>query len=302
LPVRRIAMGFDSNSLSVFTTARLPRRPLCTDNLTDGCWRERQDRAIARRYLQINPPGVALWLTFDVDRPAGGLAWEEAGLPPPAWSCTTRKNGHGHLAYGLEMPVRGNDLSNKAVRYLEALKEGFRRKLGGDPGYAGLLTKNPYHPDWLVERGLQKLWSLGELAEFVTLPNIGHLSLTNRPVDGLGRNVDTFDRLRFWAYKNIKNYRDIGLEAWTLEVYEKGHQLNQLNSPPLDSTELRAIVKSVAGWVWRTYTDQGGSFNTLASSRGKLGGRPKTTTAAGAPWVRAGISRATWYRRQASGK
>lgn len=302
MPVRRIAMDFASNSLSVFTAERLPRRPLCTDNLMDGCWRERQDRAFARRYLQINPPGVALWLTFDVDRPAGGLAWEEAGLPRPAWSCTTRKNGHGHLVYGLEMPVRGNDLSNKAVRYLEAIKEGYRRKLGGDPGYAGILTKNPNHPDWLVELGLQKLWSLGELAEFVTLPNTTQLMLANQQVGGLGRNVDTFDRLRFWAYKNIENYRIFGYEVWTLEVCMKGHELNELNPSPLDPAELRHIIRSVAQWVWKNYTGRGGSFNTLASALGKLGGRPKTTTAAGAPWHLAGISRASWYRRQASGK
>jgi hypothetical protein len=286
---------------SIFTPARLPRRPLCTDQLSDGCWREPAARALQRKYIQINPPLTALWLAFDVDRPAGGLAWQAANLPEPAWSCTTRKNGHGHLVYGLEMPVRGDDLSNKAVRYLEAIKEGFRARLGGDPGYAGLLTKNPRHPDWLVERGLQKLWTLGELAEYVQLPSTKLLAFRqNQELGGLGRNVDTFDRLRFWAYRAVEGYRSTGQQVWALAVNQKLEQLNDLNSPPLPQNELKHIARSVAAWVWSKYSGSGGRFNQLASDIGKLGGRPRTTTKSCQPWVLAGIDRSTWYRHRAN--
>jgi hypothetical protein len=34
----------------------------------------------------------------------------------------------------------------------------------------------------------------------------------------------------------------------------------------------------------------------------KPGGRPRTVTKAGEPWVKAGISRATWYREQKGGR
>lgn len=285
---------------SVFTPARLPRRPLCTDQKSDGCWHEPAARALKRKYIQINPPQTALWLAFDVDRPAGGLAWQAANLPEPAWSCTTRTNGHGHLVYGLEMPIRGNDLSNKAVRYLEAIREGYRIKLGADPGFAGMLTKNPCHPDWVVERGLQKLWTLGELAEYVELPSSKFLVFRqNQELGGLGRNCDTFDRLRFWAYRVVGEFRKRGQKDWECAVQEKLFNLNELNSPPLNSNELKHIAKSVQTWVWNRYQGSGGRFNQLASDIGKLGGRPRTTTKDGKPWVLAGKERSTWYRDRA---
>ncbi len=289
-------MNFTSDSLSIFTASRLPRRPLCTDHLADGCWHERQEHAIQRRYLQINPPRTALWMAFDVDRPGGGLAWQDAGLPPPAWSCTTRTNGHGHLVYGLEVPVIGQDFANKSVRYLEAVREGYRSRLGGDPGFAGVLTKNPRHPDWLLERGVQKLWTLGELAEFVELPSVS--TKKNQTEGGRGRNVDTFDRLRFWAYRNVSDQRLRGREAWANAVHRQAEKFNSLNAPGLNQREVAHIAKSVSLWVWERYTGASGAFNQLASEAGKQGGRPKTTTADGAPWVAAGVSRATWYRSQ----
>ena len=282
---------------SVFTQARLPRRPLCTDLLSDGCWHEPVALAMKRKYIQVNPPRTTLWMTFDVDQPAGGLAWESANLPPPAWSCTTRKNGYGHIVYGLAMPVRGRDLSNKAVRYLEAVKEGYRSRLQADPCYAGLLTKNPLHPDWLVEKGLQKLWTLDELAEYVELPSSNFMLLRKQQELGMrGRNMDTFDRLRFWAYRSVDGYRVKGKQDWTCAVDQMLDHLNDLNFPPLDQTELKHIARSVCNWVWTKYSGTNGSLNKLASQLGKLGGRPRTTTLKGKPWVEQGVSRATWYR------
>lgn len=288
------------SSISVLTTERLPRRPLCTDDfVNNGCRRRKQNKALEFQYLQINPPGVALWMLFDIDRPGGALAWDEEGLPQPAWSCTTRSNGHGHLAYALEIPVCGNNLANKAVRYHEAIKEGYRSRLGGDAGFTGILTKNPIHPSWIVERGLQKLWRLGELAEYVDLPSTkGLMFREQQQLGGLGRNVDTFDRLRWWAYRTISDYRSRGFDKWYQATEEKVFQLDELNSPSLSQNELGHIVKSVANWVWLKYNGAGGSFNTLASTLGKMGGRPRTTTLESKPWIDAGTSRATWYRHQ----
>ena len=290
-----------SNSLTVFSSGRLPRRPLCTSDFKiHGCWRKNQTVALTEPYIQINPPGTNLWMIFDVDRPGGALEWESEGLPQPAWSCTTRSNGHGHLAYALEMPVRGKNLANKAVRYFEAIKEGYRSRLRADAGYAGVLTKNPIHREWLVEPGHQKLWMLSDLADYVELPSTRTLILRDQELGGLGRNVDTFDRLRFWAYGAVGGYRkrDRGFSSWFEAVDEKVYQFDQLNSPSLSCGELKHIVRSVANWVWFKYGGTGGAFNQLASDLGKLGGRPRTTTLHGTPWDAENISRATWYRQQ----
>ena len=288
-------MNFLTND-SVFTQARLPRRPLCTDRLSDGCWHEPAARALARRYIQINPPKTALWMVFDIDRPGGAFAWENENLPQPAWSCTTKHNGHGHIVFGLEIPVVGNNLGSKQVRYFETVKEAYRARLGADPGFAGILTKNPVHTDWVVERGLQKLWTLGELAEYIELPNKSQARQSL--VGGRGRNVDTFDRLRFWAYQAVSGSRDSGLQAWMRTVQFKVIELNQYNTPLLDMRELDQIAKSVSTWVWRNYTGSSNQLNQAASDRGKLGGRPRTTTKIGLPWVLAGVDRSTWYRHK----
>jgi hypothetical protein len=62
------------------------------------------------------------------------------------------------------------------------------------------------HPHWITSIVQPESYSLGQLAEYLDL------EAYNRPgsvaLTGLGRNCDTFDRLRLWAYRNIGNYGD----------------------------------------------------------------------------------------------
>ena len=44
-------------------------------------------------------------MLFDIDREGGALAWEDNGLPMPAWATINRENRHAHLAYALAAPV-----------------------------------------------------------------------------------------------------------------------------------------------------------------------------------------------------
>lgn len=208
------------------------------------------------------------------------------------------------------MPVKNcSNLASRSVRFLEAVKEAYRRRLDGDPGYTGTLTKNPRHPDWMVERGLQKLWLLDELAEYVELPRL-RLRPGDEPQGGLGRNVDSFDRLRYWAYPRVASFRDRGpggFDAWRAAIDQKMAALDGLNMPPLGEREFKHIAKSVSMWTWKNYTGSGGEFNQHASDCGKLGGRPRTVLLPDEdkPWLAAGVDRSTWYRhqqRQVSGK
>lgn len=273
---------------------RLPRKPSCsTDPKQHGIWARARSSALKHEYIQLDPPGVRLWMVFDVDRPAGGLEWQSAGLPPPAWSCTNRDNGHGHIVYGLSAPVVGRDLANRPVRYYEAVYEAYRTRLGADPAYARVITKNPAHAQWLVERGPSKLWTLGELADYVTLPRL-QFRPGQAPKGGLGRNCDTFDQLRFWAYVRVDAARQAGsFDAWRTACDQKVQELDQLNTPPLGWSEIKHISKSVATWTWRHYDGASGSGgpNRLAQQLGSLGGRPGH----GSPWLALGISRRQWF-------
>ena len=129
---------------------RLGRRPYCTDNPDRGVYQAAPARALRSAFLQVNPPHLRCWLVFDIDREGAALAPERAELPQPSITCVNRENSRAHLAYGLDAPVLLDSCANarkKPARYLAAVERAMLVKLGADPGYAGLLTKNPCRED-----------------------------------------------------------------------------------------------------------------------------------------------------------
>ncbi|MGC8509042.1 MAG: replication initiation protein, partial [Thiomonas sp.] len=154
------------------SSERLPRRPYCADDLCAGLRVRSLEQALTKPYLQINPPHLRVWSIYDVDRPAAVLAWEDAGLPPPAWAAENRQNGHAHLVWGLTAPVllQGEGVHDKPMRYLAAVESLLREKLQADSGYSGLITKNPTHPFWRLLQGppaARQGYELGYLAEYL---------------------------------------------------------------------------------------------------------------------------------------
>lgn len=122
---------------------RLPIKPYCTDDLAAGIRPRSYAHAIKRRYVQVNPPHLRVFLLFDLDYAGAGLAWEDTALPMPAWAAVNRENGHAHLAYALSAPVLTADYGGRraALRYLAAVEAAYRAKLKGDDGFSGLITK-----------------------------------------------------------------------------------------------------------------------------------------------------------------
>ena len=118
----------------LFATDRWPLKPYCTDDLDAGLRIRSYQHAIKRRYIQANPPHLRVWSLYDIDRPAGGLAWQDADLPPPAWASVNKDNGHAHLAYGLSAPVLTSSMEARQapLRYLNAVEAAFRAKLEAD--------------------------------------------------------------------------------------------------------------------------------------------------------------------------
>jgi len=259
--------------IDLFDAGRWPRRPYCTDDLSAGLRIRSLQQALGKRYIQANPPHLRVWSIFDVDRPAGGLAWEDAALPPPAWSSVNRQNGHAHLVWGLSAPVlTGCAAARDApLRYLCAIESAMRERLQADPGFAGLITKNPAHPDWWTLRGPQSAreYDLAYLAEWI--PDID-LHKRRGPVEhvGLGRNVTLFDALRKWAYAAIRQYRGGGLQAWNAWLSACNTRALVYNGDLfggrlLDGREVWHIAKSVAKWVWRNFSAE--KFSAIQSAR-----------------------------------
>ena len=273
--------------LDLFIPERWPKKPYCTDDLTNGLRIRSLKSAIKLPYIQANPPHLRVWSIFDIDRPGAAFAWDDANLPPPTWTVITTKNGHAHLVWGLSAPVLVDspDMRIKALRYLCGIEAAFRERLGADPGYSGLITKNPAYPDWhtLTYGGPDLLlYDLDELAEWVDLskfiPKRGH----NPEQIGLGRNVTVFDLLRKWAYKQIRRLESRNYVEWQAGCYARALEFNGDFPTPMDNRECWAIAKSVAKWVYREMSADGWRqwvakthSSEIQAKRGRKGGIAK---------------------------
>lgn len=236
---------------------RLPRRPYCTDDLSAGLRIRSLKSALTRRYIQANPPHLRVWALFDIDRPGAALAWEDADLPPPAWAATNRENGHAHLSWGLSAPVLVDGLHARRgpMRYLAAVEAAFRVRLQADPGYGGLITKNPINPFWKILKGPRDCYDLGYLAEHVDLSK--HLPKRGAHVEqvGLGRNCELFDWTRRAAYRRVgRAKREGNYVFWQKEIYDLAMGRNGDFTTPLDHREVYHLGRSVSKWTWNHYT------------------------------------------------
>ena len=248
---------------------RLPRKPYHTDELTSGLSIADVSRALGARYIQPNGPTHRHWIVFDVDQPAATLSWDDVGAPAPNITVTNRANGHAHLIYGLETPIRtAPDGKVAPLRYAAAIEAALREKLGADLGYSGLICKNPLHTHWLVQVWEPASYDLSWLADYLDLsPYNGRKQL---PAYGLGRNCTLFEKTRQWAYKAIRQGWP-GYEAWLSAVIDRAIGYNVQFEPPLPANEVRHIAKSIAKWTHRNLTPAG--FSAVQAARGAKGGK-----------------------------
>jgi hypothetical protein len=94
---------------------------------------------------------------------------------------------------------------------------------------------------------------------------------------GIGRNVELFDRLRFWAYKWLGDYKASGdFERWGRAVLSQCEKYNDF-AQTLPRSEVVATAKSVAKWTWQKYTGRmdDKDFSRLQATRAKQ--KRKTT-------------------------
>ena len=192
----------------------LPDRPYCTDDFAYGLRVLPRSMAKHRRYIQPQPPWLRLWLVFDYDRDSAWCAADEAGLPKPTITVINRRNGHGHLLYGIDTPVRMENWGGRRApaRYLADVEHAMTAQLRADPSYSGFTCKNPLHRHW-VTHSIDHPYSLGELHGW-----LGDLKKHHLPerVIGVGRNVETFDMTRKWGYRAVPEHKGAGgsLETW----------------------------------------------------------------------------------------
>ncbi|HAS8353365.1 TPA: hypothetical protein I7721_19965 [Vibrio vulnificus] len=258
--------------------SQLPHKPYCSDNLDYGLKIKPKNKALNMLYLQLNNPSVQTCLLFDIDKDNSFYAFEDAGLPPPHFTTQNPENGRCHMGFILKAGIcKTQNAKLEPLRYAAAVEAGIAKKLEADPGFAGLITKNPFNEHWRPHWSNKDLYDLDYLADFITLEKSQKEKCENY---GLGRNVNLFDDLRHYAYSNVLKFKnESDFNNWMLEIERQAINLNTYSNPTnlLPFNEIKATSRSVGKWTWKNFSAE--KFSKLQSERGKrnLGKRKETS-------------------------
>ncbi len=262
-----------------YFVASLPHLPQATNDFRRfGLYKHSREEALASRYIQPDRKYQAAWAKFDVDKVEACAFWIDQGLPPPHLLMGNPRNGHGHLMYGLKVPVVTSIGGRLApLKFMASVESGFTRLLTADPAYSGHTVKTPYHPSWFTHEHDGPLYELRDLID--ALP----VSISTRPIPrveyvGVSRTLDLFDALRYWAYGEARAAKMAGdYSRWEQAIYHRAHDLNLFDNP-LAASDVRSVARSVAAWTWRNAERLNGSvLGGVKRSRLKSGDRERLT-------------------------
>lgn len=256
--------------------------PRATDDYSKGCCPVPLERALSLRYIQANPGQILYQMVLDVDQDDSLVrALDQGkGLPMPSWVAQS-PNGHAHAGYMLRTPVHMDAVDQRKAASLAARVEaGLRTLLPADPGYSGLLTKNPIHPDFDTWWGSSELHTLaGMAAQLGTrLPKSKPHNVTDvEDRAGLGRNCLLFEEARHWAYSAWPRYSSDTLRDFIAAILGHLILLNAQLPVPLPASEVKGIAASIGRWTWRKFSPRG--FSEVQQRRGRKSGKVRTARA-----------------------
>jgi hypothetical protein len=240
----------------------LANKPYCCNVLGNLLIRSKS-KAANYPYIQPNHAHKITWLVFDNDQGEQSFyAYEKANLPPPNLISQNPKNGNCHHFYRLAKPIFTHDKAGiKGQNYLKGIRNGLTEKMGADPAYVGLISKNPLNSEWRNFEIHEKAFELDYLAEFCELKwkSTTQAIAESREAANtiLGRNCSLFDTLRFYSYAKVSDYRELNInrayDMWLKAVESEAAAINQRFNPVLSYSELKATAKSVAKWTWNNY-------------------------------------------------
>jgi len=244
--------------------AKAPYFPRCSDDKT-AKWVRPREYAVRQPYMQVNPQAMTSWLIFDMDeRCANPLIWEERGIPEPNIVVRNKYDLKCHLFYAIK-PVCTSDKARQGPqKYLKAVYNALRDKLGADIAYSGPVAKTPGHPDWQTWPIHNQEYELGELAEGLELTWRKTWEKDSSAVytDAESRHCLLFDTIRQYAYSIVTKYREErSYDSFyrRIEEYAESHNnfVKRGFSSDLTFSQVKATVKSVSRWTWEHYTGSG---------------------------------------------
>lgn len=257
----------------------LPYKPYCTNSLKEGLAVRPKSLAVRHKYIQINPPNTVRHLIYDIDRGEPSVhLWEDENLAEPNLVIVNPASSNCHYIYSLKAPVTTSSLSRiEPLRYLHAISTAYKVALKADFGYSGLITKNPFHQDWIVHKHHLHLFTLDDLSKGV------ESFLKQKPFEpkvsestALGRNCTVFDRARYWAYASVRSFRETrNYDAWNQAVFDHCLLVNADFPEVLQENEIRHIAKSISKWTWNHDPVAENSFLQRQSFRGRRSGEKR---------------------------
>ncbi|EKN3243268.1 replication initiation protein [Escherichia coli] len=255
------------NNIEVFKN-QLPRKPFCSNDLSSGVSIRNKNKALEMMYIQANQPAIQTCLVFDLDEDNAFFKFEEVGLPVPHAITKNPTNGRCHYLYMLSAGVcKTANARIKPLEFASAVENGMAVKLQADLGYSGYITKNPLNSHWNPYWSGAELYDLNYLSEHVELISSKDLKSESY---GLGRNVNLFEDLRIYAYRNVLKFkRNSNFERWHMDLERIAIGLNLAQNPKngLPFSEIKATAKSVARWTWKNFTAE--NFSVIQSKRAK---------------------------------
>lgn len=256
--------------------SQLPVKPFCSNDLSTGLRIRKKEKALEMLYLQANQPAMQTCLLFDLDEDNCFYKFEEVSLPVPHFITKSPKSGRCHYGYILKSGIcKTQQARLKPLKYAAAVENSIAHKLGSDPNYVGLVTKNPLNSHWSPWWSNADLYDLDYLADFVDLSQPKSVKAENY---GLGRNVNLFDDLRHWAYKRILGFKSSSsFEKWMKEVERQAINLNAVcnQQNPLPFSEIKATARSIGKWTWKNFNSE--TFSQIQSQRSKLSAKKKSS-------------------------
>ena len=234
----------------------------------------------------------------DADAYARGFLDSE--IPPPNWRVFRPDTGHSHAVWTLAVPVHKHPKARRGpLDYFAAIAEFYALTLGADPGYNGVLVHNPVSTPYETRWGPELPYPLEQLARVIPF---GWRAPDVRQT-GVGRNCDLFRAGMVWAGREANARLDV-LPALLI--------VNQRFAHPLPLSEVRATARSIEkyrdqwtarGWHaprWLARQAARGHRGGIQSGAARRVGSPLEHDPK--PWETEGISRRTWFYRQAQAR
>ena len=221
--------------------------------------------------LQLNPSHIYAAIILDVDHPSDSGWPGGAPVPAPSWlvvntrpKTATRRAGGIHCVYALEVPVARHDEAHTApLSYLAHVADRLAYHLGADPGYTGLITRNPLTPgpECFTHWGRMFPYTLGELDKLLPKGKPPSHRLT-----GIGRNCDLFKSMVSEVFRP-RWAPVLGTQGWSEAWldYVKVQNVAMFDDSFLPDSECRSIAKSCFRYWTRHYDPE--RFSDIQRSR-----------------------------------